>query len=173
MTIYDIRVTALDGTVRTLAEYRGQVMLVVNVASRCGFTSQYTGLEWLYRTYRDRGLVVLGFPCNQFLWQEPGTDAAIGAFCSLRYEVSFPLFSKVRVNGANAHPLYQHLKRSRRGLLGIGRIGWNFTKFLVDRDGTVVGRFGPFTDPRAMERHIEPLIEEPNTGDHPLATASS
>ena len=164
MTIYDIPVTALDGTVRTLAEYRGRVMLAVNVASRCGFTPQYAGLERLYQKYRDRGLVVLGFPCNQFLWQEPGTEQEIGAFCSLRYQVTFPLFAKVRVNGPQAHPLYRHLKLSRRGFLGVKRIGWNFTKFLIDPAGIVVGRYGPFTDPQALEKPIERLLEQPSPG---------
>ncbi|HEX4609662.1 MAG TPA: glutathione peroxidase [Urbifossiella sp.] len=161
VSIYDIPLTALDGTGRTLGEYRGRVLLIVNVASRCGFTPQYAGLEGLYRTYRDRGLVVLGFPCNQFLWQEPGGAADIGAFCSLKYNVTFPVFDKVRVNGPDAHPLYQHLTRARRGLLGSRRIKWNFTKFLVARDGTVAGRYSPLTAPEKLAQPIETLLNQP------------
>jgi glutathione peroxidase len=157
-SIYDIPVTALDGTPGTLAPYRGRVLLVVNVASKCGYTPQYAGLEALYRTYKDRGLVVLGFPCNQFLGQEPGDAGQIAAFCSLNYGVSFPVFEKVRVNGPDAHPLYRHLKAARRGLLGTKSIKWNFTKFLVARDGSVVGRFGALTRPAALAARIERLL---------------
>jgi glutathione peroxidase len=160
-SIYDIPVTALDGTPGTLAPYRGRVLLVVNVASRCGYTPQYAGLETLYRTYKARGFVVLGFPCNQFLWQEPGDAGQIAAFCSAKYDVSFPLFEKVRVNGPDAHPLYRHLKAARRGLLGSRAIKWNFTKFLVDRDGNVVGRFSALTKPAALAARIEQLLGEP------------
>src|SRR5829696_3604493 len=134
-SIYDIPVTTIDGEQTTLAPYRGKVMLVVNVASKCGFTPQYAGLEELYRTYKDRGLVVLGFPCNQFLWQEPGSGEEITKFCKVRYDVTFPVFAKVNVNGRDAHPLYQFLKAKKRGFLWTKFIKWNFGKFLVDREG--------------------------------------
>lgn len=156
--LYDIPVTAIDGTERTLAEYRGRVLLVVNVASRCGFTSQYAGLENLFRTYRDRGLVILGFPCNQFLGQEPGSEQDIAQFCTRDYGVTFPMFAKVEVNGPNAHPLYRHLKATRAGLFGSRGIKWNFTKFLIGRDGNVVGRFGPLTSPKSLAALIESLL---------------
>jgi glutathione peroxidase len=159
-TIYDIPVTALDGTPRTLDEYRGKVLLVVNVASKCGFTPQYAGLEELHRTYKDRGLVVLGFPCNQFLWQEPGTADDIKTFCSLNYDVTFPVFAKVKVNGPDAHPLYRHLKHAWRGLLWSRAIKWNFTKFLVDREGKVVGRFSALTSPKQLVKRVEFLLAE-------------
>jgi glutathione peroxidase len=159
-TIYDIPVTAADGTTHTLAEYRGKALLIVNVASRCGFTPQYAGLETLYRSYGDRGFVILGFPCNQFLWQEPGTADEIGKFCSTKYNVTFPVFAKLEVNGPGTHPLYRHLKRASRGLLWTGWVKWNFTKFLVDRHGAVVGRFSPLTDPSRLAQHIEPLLGE-------------
>jgi glutathione peroxidase len=158
-SIYDIPVTALDGTIGTLGEYRGKVLLIVNVASRCGFTPQYAGLEDLHRTYKDRGLVVLGFPCNQFLWQEPGTADDIRTFCSLKYDVTFPVFAKVRVNGPDAHPLYQHLRHARRGFLWTRAVKWNFTKFLVDRSGEVVGRFSALTSPRKLAARVERLLE--------------
>ena len=157
-SLYDIPLTAIDGTPRTLAEYRGRVLLVVNVASRCGFTPQYAGLESLYRTYRDRGLVVLGFPCNQFLSQEPGGEADIAQFCTRDFGVTFPMFAKAEVNGPNAHPLYRHLTAARRGLLGSRGIKWNFTKFLVSRDGVVAGRFGPLTRPEKLAARIEALL---------------
>ena len=158
-SIYDIPVTALDGTAGTLAPYRGQVMQVVNVASKCGFTPQYAGLEALYRTYKDRGFVVLGFPCNQFLGQEPGGSGDIAAFCSVNYSVSFPLFEKVAVNGPGTHPLYRYLKAARRGFLWTKAIKWNFTKFLVSRDGDVVARFGTATKPAALAARIEELLK--------------
>ncbi len=158
-SIYDIPVTALDGTTGTLAPYRGQVMLVVNVASRCGFTPQYAGLEALYRTYKDRGFAVLGFPCNQFLWQEPGDADAIAAFCTVERGATFPVFAKLRVNGSQTHPLFRHLKAARRGLLGTRAIKWNFTKFLVNRGGKVVGRFGALTRPEALAGRIETLLD--------------
>ena len=145
--LYDIPVTAIDGAAGTLAGYRGRVLLVVNVASRCGFTPQYAGLEKLHREYSDRGLTVLGFPCDQFLHQEPGDEAEIASFCKLKYDVTFPLFAKVRVNGPDAHPLFVWLKDRARGTLGTRRIKWNFTKFLVGRDGDVLRRFGPTTTP--------------------------
>ena len=160
-TLYSIPVTTLDGRTVTLEQFRGKVLLVVNVASQCGYTPQYAGLEELYRTYSDRGLVVLGFPCNQFLWQEPGSADDIQATCSVRFGVTFPLFSKILVNGSNTHPLYQLLKAARRGLLGTEAIKWNFTKFLVDRSGNVVGRFSALTKPDKLKREIERLLQSP------------
>jgi glutathione peroxidase len=156
--LFAVPVTAIDGTETTLEPYRGRVLLVVNVASRCGGTPQYAGLEALYRANRDRGLVVLGFPCNQFLWQEPGDGAAIREFCSTRYAVTFPLFAKVRVNGPAAHPLYRLLKRQAPGTLGTRAVKWNFTKFLVGRDGTVLRRFGPLAAPSRLRRHVEAAL---------------
>jgi glutathione peroxidase len=157
-SIYDIPATTIDGTPTTLAEYRGKVLLVVNVASKCGFTPQYAGLEELYQKYKDRGLVVLGFPCNQFMWQEPGDANDIKSFCTLKYNVSFPMFAKVDVNGKDAHPLYAHLKRSARGFLGTKSVKWNFTKFLVARDGTVVRRYATATKPAQLATDIEKLL---------------
>ena len=155
MSIYEIPVTTIDGVTTTLEQYRGQVMLIVNVASKCSFTRQYAGLESLYREYKDRGLVVLGFPCNQFLGQEPGDAAGIKQFCSLKYDVTFPMFAKVDVNGANTHPLYQFLKSSARGTFGSEGIKWNFTKFLVDREGNVVKRYGMFATPSGLKSDVE------------------
>jgi len=154
MTLYDIPVTTIEGTATTLEPYRGRVLLIVNVASKCSFTPQYAGLEALYREYKDRGLVVLGFPCNQFLRQEPGSEADVKQFCSRRYNVTFPMFAKVAVNGPNAHPLYRHLKEHRPGSLGTGAVKWNFTKFLVDRDGNVVKRYGMFATPSHIGRDL-------------------
>ncbi|MER3547315.1 MAG: glutathione peroxidase, partial [Rhodanobacteraceae bacterium] len=142
-TIYDFETNTLDGTPQKLDAYRGKVMLIVNVASKCGFTPQYEGLEALYRANKDRGFVVLGFPCDQFGHQEPGNAEEIRNFCSLNYDVSFPLFAKIEVNGANAHPLYKYLKHEAPGVLGSEAIKWNFTKFLIDRDGKVVRRYAP------------------------------
>jgi glutathione peroxidase len=158
MQIHEITARRLDGTERDLAEFKDKVWLVVNVASRCGFTPQYTGLESLYRKYRDQGFVVLGFPCNQFGSQEPGSEADIGSFCSSTYDVSFPMFAKIDVNGTAAHPLYQHLKVARPGLLGTEGIKWNFTKFLVDRQGNVVKRFAPNEKPEDLSTDIEALL---------------
>ena len=158
MTLYDLPVTAIDGSPTTLAPWRGQVLLVVNVASRCGMTPQYAGLESLYRSYRDRGFTVLGFPCNQFGGQEPGTEAEIQQFCSLTYDVTFPLFAKVEVNGPGTHPLFQHLKHERPGLLGTEAIKWNFTKFLVGRDGTVLKRYAPADTPEQLAADIEAAL---------------
>ncbi|MBS1241280.1 MAG: glutathione peroxidase [Gemmatimonadetes bacterium] len=160
MSLYRIEATAIDGTPRSLGEWRGQVLLIVNVASKCGFTPQYTGLETLYRRYRERGFAVLGFPCDQFGHQEPGDEAEIQRFCSLTYDVTFPLFAKVEVNGPGTHPLYRHLKSAKKGLLGSGAIKWNFTKFLVDRDGTVVRRYGPNDTPEQIEKDLLPLISQ-------------
>ncbi|MFO0936643.1 MAG: glutathione peroxidase [Gemmataceae bacterium] len=153
----------LDDRETTLAEFRHRVLLIVNVASQCGFTPQYAGLESLYRTHRDAGLTILGFPCNQFLSQEPGDEAAIGAFCKRTYDVTFPVFAKIEVNGANTHPLYQFLKSERPGLFGTKSIKWNFTKFLVDRQGFVVKRFGPNVKPQAMEKEIVKRLEQPTS----------
>jgi glutathione peroxidase len=158
MKLHDIAARRLDGTERDLAEFKGKVLLIVNVASRCGFTPQYTGLEALYRTYRDRGFAVLGFPCNQFGAQEPGTESDIGTFCSTTYDVTFPMFAKVDVNGAATHPLYQHLKSAQPGLLGTEAIKWNFTKFLLDRDGNVVKRYAPNDKPEDISSDIEALL---------------
>ena len=154
-TIYDFTARRLDGREEPLATYAGQLLLVVNTASRCGFTPQYAGLERLQRDYAGRGFAVLGFPCNQFGRQEPGDAAAIGGFCQANYGVSFPMFAKVAVNGAATHPLFAFLKASRPGLLGSGTIKWNFTKFLVDRAGAVSGRYAPLTKPAALVATIE------------------
>lgn len=154
MTIYDFDVHAIDGSTRSMGEFRGKVLLIVNVASRCGFTPQYAGLEALYREYRDRGLVVLGFPCNQFAEQEPGSEGEIRRFCDASYGVTFPMFAKVEVNGPNAHPLFRYLTAQRRGILGTARIKWNFTKFLVGRDGRVVRRYAPSVTPDRIEPDV-------------------
>jgi len=157
-TAYEFEAKLLDGTPVKLADYAGKVMLVVNTASQCGFTPQFEGLEKLYETYRDRGLVVLGFPCNQFGEQEPGSATEIGAFCQKNYGVSFPMFEKIDVNGDAAHPLYQWLKQNARGLLGSERIKWNFTKFLIDRSGQVKERYAPVTKPEQIAKDIEALL---------------
>jgi glutathione peroxidase len=157
-SVYDFTLKDITGAERSLAEYRGKVLLIVNVASRCGFTPQYAGLEALYERHRDAGLVVLGFPCNQFGHQEPGDEAAIQSFCDLTYKVQFPMFAKVDVNGARAAPLYAHLKSAQPGVLGSEAIKWNFTKFLVDRQGRVVERFGPQTTPEALEADVVRLL---------------
>lgn len=155
---YDFAVQSIDGHTIPLRAYEGKVVLVVNVASKCGFTPQYAGLEALYQKYKDRGFVVAGFPCNQFGEQEPGDEAEIKRFCSLAYPVSFPLFAKVEVNGPAAHPLFRYLKKARKGILGTEAIKWNFTKFLVDRRGSVVARFAPRTAPEGLESRIEALL---------------
>ena len=160
MAIYDIPVTALDGSIQSLEPYRGKVLLIVNVASKCSFTPQYAGLEELNRKYADRGLAVLGFPCNQFLHQEPGNSDDIKQFCSLKYDVTFPIFAKLSVNGPETHPLYRHLKAAARGTLGTPGIKWNFTKFLVDREGNVVKRYGMFTKPKSIEADIARLLDD-------------
>jgi glutathione peroxidase len=147
-----------DGSLQRLADYAGQVLLIVNTASQCGFTPQYAGLEALWRRYRERGFAVLGFPCNQFGAQEPGSAEEIASFCSLTYDVSFPLFAKIEVNGAGADPLYKALKAAAPGLLGSRSIKWNFTKFLVDRGGKVVRRYGPQVKPETLEQDIEALL---------------
>jgi glutathione peroxidase len=163
LSLFDIPVTTIDGETQTLAPYRGRALLIVNVASRCGYTPQYEGLEALYRRHRDRGLAVLGFPCDQFGHQEPGDEAEIRQFCSTTYDVTFPLFAKIEVNGPRAHPLYQLLKSAQPGLLGTEAIKWNFTKFLVDRDGRVVQRYAPRDTPEAIEREIAALLEATST----------
>ena len=157
-TFYDFSAPLLDGAPQPLSDYRDKVVLVVNVASKCGFTPQYAGLEKLYETYKDRGLVVLGFPCNQFGEQEPGTEVEIAAFCDLNYNVTFPIFAKVRVNGRQSLPLYTWLKRKAPGLLGVQLVPWNFTKFLVDRSGTKVQRFASAVEPADIAEAIEKLL---------------
>lgn len=157
-SIYDFSAETIDGQPAPLADYRDKVLLIVNTASQCGFTKQYAGLEALYRKYRDRGLVVLGFPCNQFGAQEPGDAEEIKTFCSLTYDVDFPMMRKIDVNGPKAHPLYAYLKAQKKGVLGTQSIKWNFTKFLVGRDGKVAGRFAPTVEPQALEGAIERLL---------------
>ncbi len=158
MKIYDFEAKAIDGTLTPLKTYEGKVLLIVNVASACGFTPQYAGLEALYRKYRDRGLEILGFPCNQFGAQEPGDEEEIKNFCKLKYDVTFPMFAKIDVNGPATHPLYQFLKKEEKGILGTEGIKWNFTKFLIDRQGNVVERFAPQTTPASLEKEIEKLL---------------
>ncbi len=157
-TLYDFSAPQLGGSEQQLSAYRDKVVLVVNVASKCGFTPQYAGLEKLYETYKDRGLVILGFPCNQFGQQEPGTETEIAAFCDLNYNVTFPIFGKVLVNGRGALPLYQWLRRKAPGLLGVHLVPWNFTKFLVDRSGENVQRFASATEPADLAGEIEKLL---------------
>lgn len=157
MNLYDIPVKTIDGDTTTLDGYRGKALLIVNVASHCGFTPQYKGLEELYRKYRDKGFVVLGFPCNQFGRQEPGSEAEIRGFCDRSYGVTFPLFAKLDVNGPNAHPLYRYLKSAKKGLLGRETIAWNFTKFLVGKNGKVLRRYGSRRTPEAIEKDLEAL----------------
>lgn len=156
-TLHDFSATAIDGTETDLSAYAGKVVLVVNTASECGFTPQYQGLQELQETYGDRGLVVLGFPCDQFGGQEPGDESAIADFCESRFGVTFPMFAKVDVNGPAAHPLWVWLKDSKGGLLG-SKIKWNFTKYLVDRNGTVVGRYSPTTEPAKIAKDIEKAL---------------
>jgi glutathione peroxidase len=157
-SIYDFSAKTLQGKDVPLADYRGKPLLIVNTASRCGFTPQYEGLEKLYKEHQDKGLVVLGFPCNQFGAQEPGSEDEIGAFCQVNYGVTFPMFSKIEVNGAHAHPLFAFLKAEKPGVLGTQNIKWNFTKFLVDRGGHVVGRFAPATKPKDIEKAIAKVL---------------
>ncbi len=155
---FDTEITAINGENHTMRDYEGKVLLIVNVASECGFTSQYKGLEALYQQYKDRGLVVLGFPCNQFGGQEPGTEDAIAKFCELKFGVTFPMHAKVDVNGVQTHPLFQQLKADATGVLGTEAIKWNFTKFLVRRDGEIVDRYASATTPEALTKEIEPLL---------------
>ncbi len=157
-SLYDFDATTLDGQPAKLADQKGKVLLIVNTASECGFTPQFAGLEALYEKYRDRGFAVLGFPCNQFGEQEPGSAEEIGAFCQKNYGVTFPMFEKIDVNGDTAHPLYKWLKQSAPGVLGSERIKWNFTKFLIDRDGQVKARYAPVTKPEQLAQDIEALL---------------
>jgi len=159
MTLYEFTVKTIDGQTETMESYRGQVLLIVNVASKCGFTGQYAGLEALYRSYQHKGFAVLGFPCDQFAHQEPGSEAEIQSFCSLTYDVTFPLFAKIEVNGSGAHPLYKYLKKAQPGLFGSEAIKWNFTKFLVNREGAVLKRYAPTDTPEKIEGDLRGLIE--------------
>lgn len=156
--IYSITVKDIKGNDVAMETFKDKVLLIVNTASKCGFTPQYQALEALYQQYKNRGLVILGFPCNQFGKQEQGEDAEISQFCELNFGVTFPLFSKIEVNGANSHPLYQHLKKSAKGLLGSESIKWNFTKFLVDKQGHVIERYAPTTKPEELNSTIEKLL---------------
>ena len=158
MSVYDYSAKTLDGQNVNLADYRGQVLLIVNTASKCGFTPQYEGLEALYRDYKDRGLTILGFPCNQFGAQEPGNADEIASFCSLTYDVTFPMLAKIDVNGPSAHPLYAFLKKEQKGVLGTEGIKWNFTKFLIGRNGEVVERFAPTIKPEDLKVAVEALL---------------
>lgn len=155
---HDFDVTTIDGKAQKLSAYDGKVLLVVNVASKCGFTPQYAGLEALWRKHGKEGLFVLGFPCDQFGHQEPGNEEEIRSFCSLKYDVTFPMFAKIDVNGGKTHPLYRYLKKAAPGLLGTEAIKWNFTKFLVDRQGTVVARFAPSDTPASLEKDVVKLL---------------
>ncbi len=159
-SLYDLSAKRIDGENVSLDKFRGQVLLIVNVASHCGFTKQYAGLEDLYRKYQSRGFSILGFPCSQFMNQEFADDSEISQFCSRKFDVTFPLFSKVDVNGKNAHAVFQFLKESRPGILGLQQIKWNFTKFLVDRKGNVTGRYSPTTTPAQLEDAIVKLLDE-------------
>jgi len=166
MDLYEFTVTTIDGQTGTLEQYRGQVLLIVNVASKCGFTPQYAGLEALYRRYREKGFAVLGFPCDQFAHQEPGSNIEIKSFCSLTYDVTFPLFARIEVNGSEAHPLYDYLKKARPGLFGIEAIKWNFTKFLVDRAGKVLKRYAPGATPEKIEEDISEIVNSSKNLPH-------
>jgi glutathione peroxidase len=158
-TAYDFTAKAIDGKEISLDAYRGKVLLIVNTASKCGFTPQYEGLEMLHETLADKGLAVLGFPCNQFGHQEPGSETEIEQFCRTTYDVKFPMFAKIDVNGPTAHPLYAWLKSNAKGILGTEGIKWNFTKFLIDKHGQVFSRYAPTTKPEAIRGEIEELIE--------------
>lgn len=158
MSLYDLEAQTIDGPICKLAEFRGKILLIVNVASRCACTRQYAGLQRLYETYKDKGFAILGFPCNQFGHQEPGDEATIKSFCSLRYRVTFPMFAKVEVNGKAAHPVYKLLKDKKRGTFGSRSIKWNFTKFLIDREGNIIKRYGPIASARRIEKDIAALI---------------
>ncbi|MCC6170974.1 MAG: glutathione peroxidase [Gammaproteobacteria bacterium] len=157
--VHDFSARSIDGQERSLADFAGKVLLIVNVASKCGFTPQYTGLEALHRKLGDRGFAVLGFPCDQFGHQEPGNEVEIRDFCKLTYDVSFPMFAKIEVNGDGAHPLYRHLKSQAKGILGTEAIKWNFTKFLVDRDGKVLRRYAPNDTPESLEKNVAATLE--------------
>ena len=159
MSLYDFSAQLNDGKVKKLSEYEGQVLLIVNTASKCGFTPQYKGLQGLYAKFKKRGFELLAFPCDQFGHQEPGTDREILSFCETNYGIEFPLFSKIEVNGDGAHPLYKFLKRQKGGLLG-NSVKWNFTKFLIDRGGEVVERYAPMTPPERIAADIEEQLEK-------------
>ena len=161
MSFYDIDLLTIDGKPQKMDVYRGKTLLIVNVASQCGFTPQYAGLQALYDKFRDRGVVVLGFPCDQFGHQEPGGEAEIEQFCTRNFGVTFPMFVKIEVNGANAHPLYTYLKSEKPGILGTEAIKWNFTKFLVDRSGQVVKRFAPSEPPEKIDKHVGDVLVQP------------
>jgi glutathione peroxidase len=154
-SVYDFSAQTIDGKTRTLADFKGKVLLVVNTASKCGFTPQYKGLEALHKKYSGRGFAVLGFPSNQFGQQEPGPDTEIAEFCEMNFGVTFPMFSKVDVKGPNAHPLYKYLTSEKKGLLGSEGIKWNFTKFLIGKDGAVIDRYAPTTKPEELEKDVE------------------
>lgn len=158
MSIYQFEVEDAQGNKVSLESFKNKVILIVNTASKCGFTGQYEGLESLHETYSDKGLVILGFPCNQFGGQEPGTDAEIQEFCKLHYDVKFPIFKKIDVNGENTAPIYSYLKEKAPGLLGSKKIKWNFTKFLVGKDGEVISRFAPTTTPKELEKEIQKYL---------------
>ena len=158
-SIYQFTANRLDGSQVSLADYKGKALLIVNTASQCGFTPQYAGLEKLYETYNRQGLEILGFPCNQFGAQEPGSAGEIASFCDTRYHITFPMFAKVDVNGKNAHPLYRFLKSKAKGFLGTEAIKWNFTKFLVDKNGEVVARYAPTVSPESLEAEIKRLVD--------------
>jgi len=160
MNLYEIEVTNIDGRRQRMADFAGKVLLIVNVASKCGFTPQYKGLESLYRQFADRGFAVLGFPCDQFGHQEPGDEAQIKNFCSLQYYVTFPMFAKIEVNGNHTHPLYQLLKKSAPGVLGTEAIKWNFTKFLIDREGQVIKRYATADKPESLANDIEAAVAQ-------------
>ena len=159
MPVYDFSAQRLDGHEESLEAYRGQVLLIVNTASQCGFTPQYAGLETLYENLQGDGFTILGFPCNQFGAQEPGSEAEIGQFCRANYGVTFPMFAKIEVNGERAHPLYKYLKDAKPGLLGTEAIKWNFTKFLIGKDGEPVARYAPNTKPQELEAPIKKLLQ--------------
>ena len=156
--VYDFKAEKLEGGEQSLSEYEGKVLLIVNTASKCGFTPQFDGLEKLFEKYKDQGLVVLGFPCNQFASQDPASNSEIGEFCQRNYGVSFPMFAKIDVNGSNAHPLYKYLTKEAKGVLGTEAVKWNFTKFLVGRDGNVIDRFASTTKPEDMRKDIEKAL---------------
>ena len=159
MSIYDFELTRINGEKVPMSYYKGKLLLIVNVASKCGYTKQYDGLEKLYQMYKERGLMILGFPCNQFGAQEQGSHEEIAEFCRINFGVTFDLFEKIDVNGENAHPLYRHLKSEAPGILGSEAIKWNFTKFLIDTDGKVIDRYAPSTEPEAITAEIEKLLE--------------
>ncbi len=158
MSIYDFEVKTIDGQPQKLDAYRGRVLLIVNVASKCGYTPQYAGLEALHRKYKDKGFAVLGFPCNQFGQQEPGNETEIKNFCAQNYNVTFPMFTKIEVNGGHTHPLYKYLKSEKKGLLGTESIKWNFTKFLINKNGSVVKRYAPGDAPESIEKDLSSLL---------------